>query len=141
MIDELTYAEGMLKRGGYTLVICSGGRVQFSEEKGIRPLLELADSGEDWSGSYAADKIVGKAAAMLYAHLKVKAVFAEVLSESAKDVFEKYGVEYRYDTLTENIINRKGTGLCPMEETVQSTDSPNDALAAIRNKLIELKSH
>lgn len=138
MIDELTYAKEMLKRGGYTLVICSSGKVQVSGERGIKPLLQIAESGEDWNGAYAADKIVGKAAAMLYVLLGVKAVFAEVLSESAKEVFEQNKIEYAFEALTEKIINRQGTGLCPMEQAVADVENPADAIRAINEKISEL---
>lgn len=136
MLDEFNYAKKMLFTGNYTLFICSEEKVFFSDEKGIKPLLSLLS--DDWSGAVAADKIVGKAAAMLYANLKVRAVYAEVLSESAKAVFEKYGIEYEYKTLTENIINRNGTDLCPMELAVKNIDNPSDAAQEINNKLIEL---
>lgn len=139
MMNEITYAKEMLSRGGYTLVVCSGGRVYVSEEKGIKPLLELVKSQEDWSGAYAADKIVGKAAAMLYTLLGVKAVYAEVLSEKAKEIFEENGIKLEYDTLTENIINRHGTGLCPMEEAVNDMNNAAGALAAIEAKIAEMK--
>ena len=42
MLDELTYAKEMLRRGGYTLFLCNEGKVTFSEERGIKPLLALA---------------------------------------------------------------------------------------------------
>ena len=140
MMNEITYAKEMLSRGGYTLVVCSGGRVYISEEKGIKPLLELVKSQDDWSGAYAADKIVGKAAAMLYTLLGIKVVFAEVLGEKAKEIFDKNGIEFECNTLTENIINRQGTGLCPMEEAVKDIDNADDALTAIENKIAEMKA-
>ena len=139
MMNEITYAKEMLSRGGYTLVVCSGGRVYVSEEKGIKPLLELVKAQDDWSGAYAADKIVGKAAAMLYALLGVKAVYAEVLSEKAKEIFDKNGIEFECNTLTDNIINRQGTGLCPMEEAVKDIDNADDAIMAIEAKIAEMK--
>ena len=64
-------------------------------------------------GGYAADRIVGKAAALLYVMMGVKGVFAEVLSESALAVLNKHGVHAEYSVLTPNIINRAGDGLCP----------------------------
>ncbi|MCH5298398.1 MAG: DUF1893 domain-containing protein [Ruminococcus sp.] len=140
MMNEITYAKEMLCRGGYTLVVCNGGRVFVSEDKGIKPLLELVKSQDDWSGAYAADKIVGKAAAMLYTLLKVKAVYAEVLSEKAKEIFEENDIEFEYDILTENIINRQSTGLCPMEEAVKNIDNAGEAVAAIEAKIAELKA-
>lgn len=139
MLDELNYAKKMLSAGNYTLFICSEEKVYFSDEKGIKPLLSLLS--DDWSGAVAADRIVGKAAAMLYANLKVKAVYAGVMSESARAVFEKHGIKYEYTTLTENIINRDGTDLCPMELAVKDIDDPADAAEAISNKLAELSKN
>ena len=46
MLDELTYAKEMLRRGGYTLFLCNEGKVTFSEERGIKPLLALAETNE-----------------------------------------------------------------------------------------------
>jgi hypothetical protein len=40
--------------------------------------------------------------------------------------------------LTENIINRSGTGLCPMEEAVKDIDDLKEALAAIQAKVAAL---
>lgn len=134
MLDELTYAQQMLTRGNYTLLLCAGGRVYFSEERGIRPLLELTGS-EEWRGAVAADKIVGRAAAMLYVLLGVGALYAEVLSRPALELLTAHGVECRYGTLTDNIINRQGTDLCPMELAVRDVQNPSDAPAAIRAKI------
>lgn len=140
MLDELTYAKEMLRRGGYTLFLCSEGHVTFSEERGIVPLLTLTETDE-WQGACAADKIVGKAAAMLYVLLGVQAVYAEVMSLPAKTLLESRGIRTAYGTLTDNIINRSGTGLCPMEQAVQALDNPADAPQAIREKLIQLRQN
>lgn len=136
---KLSELKETLNSGGYTLAVSKDETLLTSREKGIRPLLELALSKDDLSGAYAADRIVGKAAAMLYTIIKAKAVYAEVLSEKAAEVFEKYGIAYEYDTLTENIINRMGTGLCPMEDAVKDISQPEQALRAIDNKVKTLK--
>lgn len=135
MMNELTYVKQMLGMGDYTLVICSGGRVHVSEDKGIRPLLDTVLSDEEWKGAYAADKIVGKAAAMLYAKLGVAAVYAGVISKPAMRVFEKFGIEYEYGTFTPNIINREGTGMCPMEQLVKDCETADEAFEKLKNKI------
>ena len=86
-------------------------------------------------GFSAADKIVGKAAAMLYVILGVKAVYSPVMSETAAEVFTNYNIAYEYDELTQNIINRNGDGICPMEETVKNISDPTEGFAALKNKL------
>ena len=142
MLDELTYAKEMLRRGGYTLFLCNEGKVTFSEERGIKPLLALAETSE-WHGAFAADKIVGKAAAMLYSLMGVRAVYAEVMSEPAKEMLKRHGIRAECETLCGNIINRSGNGLCPMEQAVLELDDPKDSLDAIHKKIQQLsqKSH
>ena len=70
----------------------------------------------------------------------VKAVYAGVLSKGAQDVFDRYGIAYAYGTLTDSIINRMGTGLCPMELAVKDLDDPAAAPAALREKLKQLSN-
>lgn len=137
MMDELTYVKKMLGMGGYSLVICSGGRVSVSEDRGLKPLVETVLSGEDWKGAYAADKIVGKAAAMLYAKLGAAAVYAEVISKPAVRIFDKYGIEYEYGVFAPNIINSEKTGIYPMDKLVMDCQTPDEAFAVLKDKIYE----
>lgn len=138
MTEELRRAKEALDADtAVTLAVCRGDDLTVSREKGIKPLLKLTQ-GDDLRNASAADRIVGKAAAMLYALTGVKAVFAQVLSEQGRTVLKRYGIVYEYGTLTENIINRAGTGLCPMEEAVKDIDDLKEALAAIKAKVAAL---
>ncbi len=44
---------------------------------------------------------------------------APVMSEGAAETLARYGVLFRCDTLSPEIRNRAGTGLCPMEQAVR----------------------
>lgn len=118
----------------YTCVLCRGEDIFISNQRGIGRLLDWVKSGNNFSGFSAADKIVGKAAALLYVLLGVREVYGEVMSKKAAEVFKEYHIEHSCAVLTEEIINRKGTGPCPMEETVENIDDPKEAF-----KLLELK--
>lgn len=135
-MNNLEYAKERLN--GNTVCLVKGNHLFTSQKHGITPLVEFIDSGIDFTSFSAADRIVGKAAAFLYASMGVKEVYAEVLSKEAILVFEKYNILFEYKVLTDNIINRKGNGLCPMEETVFSINSKEEALYALKNKLKEL---
>ena len=135
---DLIRAKEELAAGGYTCVICRGSATYHTAERGIRPLLRWLEDGTDLSGGCAADKVVGKAAAMLYCLLQVKAVHAGVLSQPAKEVFERCGVAVSCEMLVDAIENRTKTGLCPMEQATAPLTDPADAPAAIRKKLAEL---
>ena len=109
-----------------------------SDIKGIKRLMALVDEGFSLAEGFTADKVVGKAAAFVMVYLGAKNVYAETLSEHAKKVFDKYGVNAEYKNLVPVIINRKGDGICPMEETVLDIESPEKAIEALKIKLESL---
>ena len=140
MNPELLRAAALLKESAHTLVLLFETETVTSDLRGIRPLLDLLDSSRDFSGFVAADRIVGKAAALLYVRLGVRAVFAEVLSSGGKAVLEEHGIEVAFDTLTEKIVARTGKGICPMEQTVQFICDPKQAETALRDRVWQLQT-
>lgn len=139
-MSDIEHAKKLLE-GDPTLtcVFVKGGEVVTSSERGVKPLLERIDSGKTFEGFSAADRIVGRAAALLYAFMGVKEVFAPVLSEGAGEIFGRHKIAYGYAKRTPYIINRAGTGLCPMEEATAGISDPQEGLKAIREKLKTLK--
>ena len=128
----------LLSREGYTCAAACGEEVITSRERGIRPLVELIASGKELRGAVAADKIVGKAAALLYAYLGVSALYAEVASEGAVEVCKRHGISLSYGVVAPEIVNRKGDGICPMEEAVAGIEEPRAAYLAVTEKLKRL---
>lgn len=129
----------ILEKGNYTCVLSKDDIVITSNERGVKPLVALVEQNADVKDFFAADKVVGKAAAFLYVILGVKQVYARVISKHALSVFERYKIKVSYDILTDAISNRTGDGFCPMETAVLDADSPSAALDLIKNKLKELK--
>lgn len=139
MTNDTMRAKALLEEKGVTCVLCRGDRILKSEERGVRPLVRWIDAGEDYRGFCAADRIVGKAAAWLYLLLGIRELYAAVLSRSAARLLEEHGIPFDYGTLTEEIINRKKTGQCPMELAVSDSTSPQEAYAAVKKKLAEME--
>lgn len=141
MNGDLLKAVGLLEAdGGLTCALCMGEKAVTSNERGIKPLIKLLKSGESFSGFSAADKIVGKAAALLYVMLGVCEVYAAVMSENAAGVFEENNIKYSCSVLTKQIINREGTGICPMELAVRNISDPREAFGALEAKIRELNA-
>lgn len=134
---DLQNARQHLLTGDYTCVLCKGDTLHTSISQGVAPLLALIDSDTDVSGFSAADKVVGKATALLYRYLGVKAVYARVISRSAADILKDIHLEF--DRQVSFIRNREGTGRCPMELATENISSPEIALAAIRRTLESLQ--
>lgn len=136
-MEDLIKARQLLADGNYTCVLCKGEAVRTSHHRGVRPLMELLDG--DVAGFSAADKVVGKATALLYCLLGIRALWAGVISDAALEVLEAHGIPVQWETRVSQIRNRQNTGRCPMEQATEHISDPQDAPAAIRAKLDELK--
>ena len=141
MTRNLEKAVSVLNTENLTLAAVGESGVLKFTERGVKPLLALIDGGKSLAGFSAADKVVGKAAAMLYVLLGVNEIYASVISKPALAVLEKYGIYCEYGTLAEAIKNRTNTGFCPMETAVLNLENPAEAPAAIRKKLAELQKN
>ena len=139
-MNDLEKAKEMLEKSEYTCVFCNGDSVMTNKKSGVAPLLELLDENKSLEGYSAADKVVGNGAAFLYVLLKVKTLYAKIISKSALETLERYKINVQYETLTDAIRNRDNTGFCPIETAVQGITEPEIALIAIRDKLKKMKN-
>lgn len=125
---------------GHTLALCKNGAVQTSDLRGVAPMVGFLREGRDLSGFSAADRVVGKAAAMLMIRAGIRCVFAETISQSARAVLAAHGVAVQYATAIDRILNRDRTGPCPMESAVADTDDVETGVARILQKLDEMSA-
>ena len=65
-MNSIERAKETLKNGKYTCVVCSNDIIYTSTQKGVAPMLDFIEKNICLTGFSAADKIVGKAAAMLF---------------------------------------------------------------------------
>jgi len=137
-MTDITFARESLS--GHSVVLCRGAERIISDERGVKPLVMLLDSDADCRGFSAADKIVGKAAAMLFSLLGVSGVYAAVMSEAGKAYLDSKGIKSEYGALVPEIINRAGTGRCPMEQAVSETDDAREGFARIKERIAQLRA-
>ena len=136
---DLEKAKALLQQGTFTCVLCKGEQVYTSSLRGVAPLMEHWRNGTRLQGFSAADKVVGKATALLYCLLGVKAVYANVISDPALDVLRRAGIHVQYALLVDAIQNRTGDGFCPMETATRDINDPALAPAAIQKALDALR--
>jgi len=139
MTKDLTTACALLSSGDYTCVVCRGEKTYTATDRGVAPLLNWVNTGLDLQDFSAADRVVGRATAFLYALLGVTAVYARVMSRPAAAVLERYGIAAHAGTLVEGIINRRGDGPCPFEAAVLEIEDAAAALEAIREKRTQMR--
>lgn len=129
-----------LKQENCTCVIQAGDQLLTSRTRGVAFLLSLPEDTTDLSGALVADKVVGRGAAFLYVLLNVRAVYALVMSESAREVLSQHGIQAFCEQCPPRIINRDNTGFCPIETAVQNDTDPLLARVHICEKLAALQA-
>ena len=139
MNHDLQKARQLLDENNYTCVLCKDDIIHTSTHRGVAPLLNWLDTGTDLRGFSAADRVIGRATAFLYYLLGVKAVFARVMSRPALEILNQYGIPANWETLVDAIENRQKTGPCPMEHATRNSTTPEEALAAVRQTLLQLQ--
>ncbi len=117
------------------------GELHTSSKKGIAPIMEvLATDPKFLQGALVADRVIGKAAAMLLVKAGIWELYAEVISEHARMFLEVHNIPITYSKVVPYIINRKGDGMCPMESTVLDMKNVNEAYVALQKKVAELQA-
>ena len=117
-----------------SLVIYKDNQVQTYSEHGIVPLLLYLDNN-NFKGTYAFDKTVGRAAAYLYVYGDAQYVYADVMSKPAIEILKQHNVKYEAKKVVAEIQNKDKTGLCPFEELTQNATSPAQAYGLIYKKI------
>jgi hypothetical protein len=131
-IDE---AKRILGKEGATLVIVKEGRVLFtSDSSGIRGLLQaIEELGKEMAGSSVADRIVGRAAALLLAYSKIGEVFAFIISTEGLKVLRENGIKVEHQNVVQTILDRTGMNVCPFEKfssKIKAIETAYDQLKA-----------
>ncbi|HJA97422.1 MAG TPA: DUF1893 domain-containing protein [Candidatus Alistipes faecavium] len=128
-----------LHREGCSCVILCGGREYLFRQRGVRDLHDLLRGRPELlRGSFVADKVVGKAAAALMILGGVGSVYAGTLSEPARALFAASGLRVGCGRLVPHVINRAGTGWCPLESRCYALKTPEECLASIEAFLATL---
>ena len=115
----------------------AGGGEWTSPERGVKPLLDAVGDEKlaaKFAGARCYDRIVGRAAAFLYAKLRAKYVFAPVMSAPARRLLSWHGIECRGLEVVDSIRNRAGDGMCPMDAAVKdlADSAVDDAVSALK---------
>jgi hypothetical protein len=123
------------------LIYKNGKRLYEAREGGVAPLMNAIEAlgTGGMEDSIVADKIVGRAAALLMIYSEVKEVNAKTISSKAIIVLGKHSMPYRYQKLVKEILNRDKTGICIFEQAVRETEDPSEALRKLRAKLQSLQ--
>lgn len=137
-MTRLSHLAALLHETGCSCVIESKGTVRTFNQRGIADLLHLLQTEPDFlREADVADKVVGKGAAALLVLGKITALHAGIISRPALELLASHGIHVVHDEVVANIINRKGTGICPVEQRCLPLATAEDCLAAIKTFINE----
>jgi hypothetical protein len=143
-MQDIEVAKEILSNKGVTLVIVKEGRILFkSDSSGIRGLLQAIEKlKKEMCGSSVADRVVGRAAALLLAYSHVNEVYASVLSREGLKVLEENHTKVEYLNLVQTVLDRTGKNICPFEKfssEIKSLDKAYEQLKDFAEKLLKSK--
>lgn len=135
MRADVTLACQALKQDHLTLAVSKGGSIVYtSRNHGIQDLYCIVrHRPELLYGASAADKVVGKVAALLYAGTGVKEVYAENLSRAAEGVLREAGIKVQYQNMIPFVMNHDRTGMCPVERLATTVDTLEQLMAGLQH--------
>ncbi|MCW3998239.1 MAG: DUF1893 domain-containing protein [Candidatus Bathyarchaeota archaeon] len=134
---DLEIAKNRLQSKDVTLVIVKNGEMLFeTEEHKIKGFLGAIEKlGKSLEGSSIADRVVGKAIALLCVYSKVYSVYAAVLSKEAKRILEKYQISHEWSIIVEEILNLEKNRACPFEMKARNMSDPKKTYFELKRLL------
>jgi len=136
-MNDLELAKDHLHQKKLTLVIVKNGDILFeTASHRISGFLGAIDQiGDRLKGASIADRVVGKAIALLAVYAGIGDVYAEVLSQKAKKVFEENGINCEWTRMVDNILDFKRSGVCPFEKTAEEISDPKRTYLTFKSLL------
>jgi len=133
MNEQLNLAKIQLKQKNLTCIVSDINSIIFeSYDRGIKPLFDFIKNHKKDNGPYfLADKVIGKAAALLCVKAGITEVYAFVLSDAAAEIFRNYSISFSYGRKVGHILNRTETGHCPMEKLSNGVEDPEEMFIKI----------
>ena len=131
---DLDAAKSRLYELKLTLSIVKNGTVLFeTDSHRISGFLGAIEQlGAELEDASAADKVAGKALALLCVYAGISEVYAEILSKKAKTVFEENEIHCEWKDLVDNILDLNQSDVCPFEKTAADISDPERAYKALK---------
>ena len=124
----------VFKNSSYSCVMSNNNSIVCALSGiGVKPLISTYTNYPNMmSGAVIADKVIGKAAAMIAVAGGAAYVYGEVMSESGFEYLTKHNISASYGTLVPGILNRTKDGSCPIEASVIDISDSDEGIKAIR---------
>lgn len=140
-MSDLDIAISHLYNKELTLAIAKNGKIIFqTDSHRISGFIFAIDTlGVQLNGASVADRVAGKALALLCIYAGICEVYAEVLSKNADVLFEENGITFQCKHLVDNVLDLKKTDICPFEKAAVDITDPFVSYAVFKDLLAKMK--
>jgi hypothetical protein len=140
-MQDLEIAKKRLYDKDLTLVIVKNGGIVFETNSqkisGFVGAIEMFNA--QLNGASVADRVAGKALALLCAYAGIQEVYAELLSRKAKAVLVANEIPFEFKDMIDNVLDVNKKDICPFEKVADSVSTPKDAYGAFKTLLEKMK--
>ena len=127
----------MLNQQSLSLLVFNDGRLTTHDNRGIQDLLRLiSEEPERLQGAVVADKLVGKAAAVIMAAGGVKEVHTNLISTPARRLLEQNGIRVAAKEEVPQILNRDRSAMCPIDAQIVDIESVDECVKLLKERLM-----
>lgn len=139
-MDKLGIAKKYLYDNDLKLVVMKDGiPLAISTDRGIKPIYDVYTKElHHLDGAYIADRVTGKAAAMLLAEGGVKGVYTDLISDAAIEVLDQFPILVEYGKRVPFILNREGDDMCPIEKISRGVKDVDGLIEGIEEFFVKV---
>jgi len=132
---DLETAKMGLSERHLTLCVVKEGLVVFEgKTHGVLGFMEAVEKFKDGlDGASVADRVVGKAVALLCVYVNARAVYGATISRAARTLLEGNSVYVEWDSIVENILAADKSKTCPFEQLVDRIIDPAEAYRKLKS--------
>jgi len=131
---ELEVAKKVLREENLSLVIVKKDKVLFkSSSSGIRGLLQAIENlNDELHKSSVADRVIGRAAALLLVYFHAKEAYGATVSKEGLRVLKESNIPLEHENIVSRILDREGKDICPFERFSLTINSPEESYKRLR---------
>ncbi len=140
-MTDLDIAKNELYEQNLTLAIVKNSQILYeTKTHQITGFLNAIQKCQNQlEGASVADRVVGKAIALLCAYAKTKEVYAAVLGRQAQRILKTHKITCQWNQLVDNILDSTGQSMCPFEKAATNITDPEKAYTTFKDLQKNLK--
>lgn len=135
LMTDLEKAKEIFYSEDYSFVLVKNEDIISSSQKGIMQIVELIESGKDFTDYSMCDRITGRAVAFLYVIMGLKAVHSVKMTKLATNILDRAEIKFSADEYIEKVLDSELKNTDRFENAVIHSGSAITALEDIKKEL------